>query len=58
MEAVARRVQLGEAAIQAVPLVSLVDTVCSLIKDEPTALLCVREDCPCCNTIRAAYTVL
>jgi aminoglycoside 3-N-acetyltransferase len=58
MEAVARRVELGEAAIQAVPLVSLVDTVCSLIKDEPTALLCAREDCPCCNTIRAAYTVL
>ena len=49
-----RKVELGGAVIQAVPLVKLVDTIYSMIKDNPAALLCEREDCERCNAIRAS----
>jgi aminoglycoside 3-N-acetyltransferase len=58
LEEVMCKVNLGEGKIQAVPIVSVVDVVCRLIKKDPTALLCEREDCPRCNTVRAAFTML
>ena len=53
-----RRVEVGEAVIQAMPVTDLVDIVCAMIKENPVALLCQREDCERCNTIKASYTVL
>lgn len=49
-----RKVDVGGAVIQAIPLDKLVDTIYSIIKDNPTALLCEREDCERCNAIRAS----
>jgi aminoglycoside 3-N-acetyltransferase len=49
-----RKVEVGEAVIQAIPVDKLVDTVCTMIKDDPTALLCEREDCERCNAVRAS----
>jgi aminoglycoside 3-N-acetyltransferase len=51
-----RRVEVGEAVVQAIPLITLVDTVCTMIKDNPSALLCVREDCERCNEVRASVS--
>jgi aminoglycoside 3-N-acetyltransferase len=48
-----RRVEVGEAVIQAMPVTDLVDIVCAMIKENPVALLCQREDCERCNTIKA-----
>lgn len=49
---VTRRVDLGAAFIQAVPLGFLFEAVERLIKNDPLALLCHRTDCERCNTIR------
>jgi aminoglycoside 3-N-acetyltransferase len=38
--------------IQAVPLKRLVDVAVELIKNDPLALLCQREDCERCNAVR------
>jgi len=51
-----RRVEVGKAVIQAVPVVKLADTVYTMIKDNPLALLCEREDCERCNAVRASVT--
>ena len=48
-----RRVEVGEAFIQAVPLKRLLDAVQEMIKKDPLALLCPREDCERCNAVRA-----
>lgn len=47
-----RRLDLGEAFIQAVPLKRLFDAVGEMIKKDPLALLCQRTDCERCNAIR------
>lgn len=47
-----RRVEIGEAFIEAVPLRRLFDAVQELIKLDPLALLCQRTDCERCNAIR------
>lgn len=49
-----RRVELGEAFMQAVPLKRLFDAVGEMIKNDPLALLCEREDCERCNAVRNA----
>ena len=48
-----RRVILGEAFIQAVPLKRLFEVVQVLLKKDPLALLCERTDCERCQAIRA-----
>jgi aminoglycoside 3-N-acetyltransferase len=48
-----RRVEIGEAFIQAVPLKKLFDAVLGLIKKDPLALLCERTDCERCMAVRA-----
>jgi aminoglycoside 3-N-acetyltransferase len=55
---VIHKVELGEAIIQAMPMVNLVDRVSAMLKENPTALLCEREDCERCNTVRASVTFL
>ena len=48
-----RRVDLdGGAFIQAVRLKQLIDATVELIKKDPLALLCQREDCERCNAVR------
>lgn len=47
-----RRVDIGDAFIQAVPLKRLFDAVQEMIKKDPLALLCERGDCERCNAVR------
>jgi aminoglycoside 3-N-acetyltransferase len=47
-----RRVVLGDALIQAVPLKRLFDVVQDLIRKDPLALLCERTDCERCMAVR------
>lgn len=47
-----RRVNMGEAFIQAVPVRRLFEAVQELIKVDPLALLCQRSDCEGCNAVR------
>ncbi len=54
LEMVKSSVRLGGALIQAIPLISLMEAVCGLLKEDPLALLCEREDCQRCNAVRAA----
>lgn len=51
-----RRVEIGEAFVQAVPLRRLFDAVQELIKLDPLALLCQRTDCERCDAIRNTIT--
>lgn len=48
-----RRVEIGEAFIQAVPLKRLFEVVRNLIKKDPLALLCERTDCERCMAVRS-----
>ena len=48
-----RRVELGQAFIQAVPLKRLFEIVQRMIKKDPLALLCDRTDCERCMAVRA-----
>jgi aminoglycoside 3-N-acetyltransferase len=47
-----RRVDMGEAFIQAIPLQRLFQAVQELIQVDPMALLCHRTDCERCNAVR------
>lgn len=48
-----RRVDVGKAYIQAIPLKRLFDEVVTLVKKDPLALLCERQDCERCTAVRA-----
>jgi len=48
-----RRVNIGEAFVQAVPLQRLFHVVQELIKKNPLALLCERMDCERCKAVKA-----
>jgi aminoglycoside 3-N-acetyltransferase len=52
MERHTRRVIIGDAAVQAVPLNMLFKVVKERITKDPLALLCQQEDCARCNQIR------
>ncbi len=52
MEKFTRKVQIGEAKVQAVPLSMLFKVVIARIKKDPLALLCQQEDCERCGEIR------
>jgi aminoglycoside 3-N-acetyltransferase len=51
-----RLVEVGPGIIQAMPLKDLVDIAYQWIQEDPLALLCGREDCEPCNTVREAVT--
>lgn len=51
------RVELDKAFIQAVSLKRLFETVQDMIKKDPLALLCERENCQMCNAVRGIYAV-
>ena len=52
MEKFTRKVQIGDALVQAVPLKMLFKVVFGQIKRDPLALLCQQEDCERCGEIR------
>ncbi len=54
LEDITRKVKVGEALIQALPLNPMVETISELIHADPLALLCSRPDCGRCNAVRAA----
>ncbi|NPV77856.1 MAG: AAC(3) family N-acetyltransferase [Anaerolineae bacterium] len=54
VESFVRKVQVGEATIQALPLARLIEAVTDLIEVQPLALLCDRADCERCESVRAA----
>jgi aminoglycoside 3-N-acetyltransferase len=47
-----RRVEIGKAFIEAIPLKKLFSAVQGLIRKDPLALLCERTDCERCNAVR------
>ena len=52
LEGVVRAVMIGLARVQAIPLRELVKTVRDTILADPLALLCDKEYCERCNTVR------
>jgi aminoglycoside 3-N-acetyltransferase len=54
LDEVIRSVKVGVGVIRAIPLVNLMATVCGMLKADPLALLCGREDCVRCNAVRAS----
>ncbi len=52
MEKFTRRVQIGNATVQAAPLKMLFRVAVARLKKDPLALLCQQEDCERCNQIR------
>jgi aminoglycoside 3-N-acetyltransferase len=52
LERYTRRVTIGDAAVQAVPLKMLFKVVLTRIKKDPLALLCQQADCERCNQVR------
>ena len=53
LERVTRRVQVGSAPVQAIPMAKLVQTVQEMIRQDPQALLCSRPGCERCNSVRS-----
>jgi len=56
LDGVKSSAKVGEAFIQSIRLVSLIDVVCGMLKEDPLALLCERPDCARCNAVRASAT--
>ena len=52
LERITRRVEIGPAAVRALPLSEMTAIVTNLIQEDPLALLCNREDCERCQTVR------
>jgi aminoglycoside 3-N-acetyltransferase len=52
MEKFTRKVQIGAANVQALPLAMLFKVVIARIKKDPLALLCQQADCERCGEIR------
>ena len=52
LEKYTRRVEIGNALVQAVHLKSLIKVVMDQIKENPFALLCQRQDCERCTAVR------
>jgi aminoglycoside 3-N-acetyltransferase len=56
LEKFTRKVQIGTANVQALPLVMLFKVVVARIKKDPLALLCQQADCERCGEIRNQIT--
>ena len=55
LEWFSRRIRVGNALVQVIPLKALVETVCELIEDDPLALLCDRPECERCQATRQDF---
>ena len=47
-----RRTRVAQAEVQAIPLGQLLKTTVDLLRDQPQALLCGRQDCERCAAVR------
>lgn len=54
LEGVVRRVQVGPAQVQAIPLPALVNSAHDWMRADPLALLCDKAYCDRCNAVRKA----
>jgi aminoglycoside 3-N-acetyltransferase len=52
MESYTRKVQVGNALVQAIPMKPLIEVVMERLKKNPKDLLCGELSCPRCNEIR------
>jgi aminoglycoside 3-N-acetyltransferase len=52
IEKFTRRVEVNGTLVQAIHLKSLINAAIQMIKENPFALLCTREDCERCNAVR------
>lgn len=52
VEKYTRRVEIGDALVQAVHIKSLIKVVVDQLKENPFALLCQRQDCERCTAVR------
>lgn len=52
MESYTRKVQVGNALVQAIPMEPLIEVVMERLKKNPKDLLCGELSCPRCNEIR------
>jgi aminoglycoside 3-N-acetyltransferase len=52
LESVIRRVQIGTALVQAIPLDALIDIGTLLVRRDPLALLCTNSNCERCQSVR------
>ena len=57
LESIRRTTQMGEAAIEAIPLRDMINIAVGWIHEDPRALLCDRDGCPCCAAVRASVRV-
>jgi aminoglycoside 3-N-acetyltransferase len=51
-----RRTRIGQAAVQAIALGPLVETIVRLLQEQPLALLCERNECERCDAVRQAVS--
>ena len=49
-----KKIQVGNTIVQAVALRTLFVKVIQILKENPLALLCQRDDCERCNAVREA----
>jgi aminoglycoside 3-N-acetyltransferase len=54
LEAFTRRIQVGEAVIQALPVREMVERLVEILREDPLAFLCQRPGCERCDAVRAA----
>ena len=52
LENITRQTQIGDAQVRVMALQPMVEHLTSLIKEDPLALLCQRDDCERCSTVR------
>jgi aminoglycoside 3-N-acetyltransferase len=56
VEQFSRQVEVGDSFIEAIPLKQLLKVVETRIKNDPLALLCQRDECERCDTVRVIET--
>jgi aminoglycoside 3-N-acetyltransferase len=47
-----RKIQVGTALVQAIPLKALTEIICDLLAEDPLVLLCDRDECERCQAVR------
>jgi aminoglycoside 3-N-acetyltransferase len=58
LQDVTRRTQIGNAQVDAIPLVEMIDRIKTAIEDDPEAFLCDRPYCAQCGTVRRRLTAV
>jgi aminoglycoside 3-N-acetyltransferase len=56
LEDITRQTKIGDAQVRVIPLQPMIERLTSLIKEDSLALLCQRNDCDRCRTIRHSVT--